>query len=828
VDLASVYAATHETETLECYVRALPIAERMGDEEGRAAIFMGMGLAHDWLGELQRALDDFDHSITLSRQRGDRRGLAVGLTNLSMSYNRIGEHQRALDVLDESLRLRREIGDRRGEAYTLTSLGRTYDLMGKKDEALAFYNKALRLRRAVGDRRGEAYTLGLLGMACSALGENEAALQYLESSLELRRSLGGVADVGGLLRNVGVVRAALGEKQRALDTLAVALASNHAMADPLQEAQTLYETARVEAGLGNLPEARERLENALTLVESIRARLASSAQRAAFLATTVDTFGLALDVWMSSYAQSHDPAFAVEALALAERARARSMLELLVESHVDIREGVAPGLLERETASKRRLAAAVEKRMRLLSASHTQEQADAGDREIGGLESELEKIESEVRADSPRYAALTQPRPATAADIQRSLDPETLLLEFGLGKERVFLWAITPASIESHEIGDRSEIELAAHQYFDLLTERTRRRRPERGKSASANAEYAKAASELSRRLLSPVRDRLSGKRLLIVADGALQYVPFGALPDPAGVGDLAVLLVAHHEIVSLPSASILGAMRRDLAGRPPAPKTLAVLADPVFERDDERVSRATAGRGATQTSRRPEGTVNRAAYRSAPEVGLTRGETARIPRLLYSRREADSILSLVPKAARLRAVDFEASRERAMSAELGHYRFVHFATHGFLNGARPELSGIVFSLVDPRGREVPGYLSTADAFNMTLPVDLVVLSGCQTALGRDVRGEGLVGLVRGLMYAGARAVVASLWKVDDAATAEFMRRFYSAMLRDGLAPASALRRTQVEMSRSSLWSDPVYWAAFVLQGDCQSGPAAP
>ena len=158
------------------------------------------------------------------------------------------------------------------------------------------------------------------------------------------------------------------------------------------------------------------------------------------------------------------------------------------------------------------------------------------------------------------------------------------------------------------------------------------------------------------------------------------------------------------------------------------------------------------------------------------------------------------------------------------MSPELGQYRFVHFATHGFLNSAEPRLSGIVFSLVDSKGREVPGYLSAADTFNMKLPVDLVVLSGCQTALGRQIRGEGLVGLTRGFMYAGARAVVASLWKVDDAATAEFMHRFYSAMLRDGLAPVSALQRVQLEMSRSTLWSDPLHWAAFVLQGDWRAG----
>ncbi|HYE14544.1 MAG TPA: CHAT domain-containing protein, partial [Pyrinomonadaceae bacterium] len=190
------------------------------------------------------------------------------------------------------------------------------------------------------------------------------------------------------------------------------------------------------------------------------------------------------------------------------------------------------------------------------------------------------------------------------------------------------------------------------------------------------------------------------------------------------------------------------------------------------------------------------------------------------LSRLPFSRREAEMIAALAPAGQARRALDFEASRRLATSGELADYRFVHFATHGILNGEHPELSGVVLSLIDERGRPVDGFLRLNEIYNLRLPAELVVLSACQTALGREVRGEGFLGLVRGFMYAGSPRVVASLWKVDDRATAELMRRFYEGMLGQGLRPAAALRRAKVEMLKEQRWHAPFHWAAFELQGE--------
>jgi CHAT domain-containing protein len=297
-------------------------------------------------------------------------------------------------------------------------------------------------------------------------------------------------------------------------------------------------------------------------------------------------------------------------------------------------------------------------------------------------------------------------------------------------------------------------------------------------------------------------------------------------LPAPTAGGaktGAAQPLVVKHEIVNLPSASTLAVLRREARERQPAPKAVAVLADPVFESTDERMRKRDAltardGDGASPNA--DEGrSLGLVVAKTAKESGVT-GDTLRIPRLPGTRREAEQIVKLVPAAQRKQAFDFAASRQTATDPELSQYRYVHFATHGFLNSQHPELSGLMFTMFDEEGRAQDGFLRAHEVFNLKLSAEVVVLSACQTGLGKEVRGEGLVGLTRGFMYAGAPRVVVSLWSVSDAATAELMTRFYRGMLKDGMRPARALQAAQVSMLKDKKYASPFYWAAFTLQGE--------
>jgi CHAT domain-containing protein len=404
---------------------------------------------------------------------------------------------------------------------------------------------------------------------------------------------------------------------------------------------------------------------------------------------------------------------------------------------------------------------------------------------------------------------LTQPRPLDLASIQQELDEDTLLLEYALGNGRSYGWAVTRHSSESFNLPARAEINRSAKVLYDALSQ----------PAVARVDDYRSAANELSKILLEPVAHLLPGKRLVIVADGILQYIPFTALPEP-GVkeGNLRVPLIVNHEIVTVPSISTLAVLRKELHGRLVASKTLAVIADPVFEKDDPRV-RLSRLQARTQVVK----TV--AALRGAEtEQPLVQVELDNKPlvfeRLPFSLEEAEAILNLARDKQTMRAVGFDANLKAALDPSIREYRIIHFATHALLDNSRPELSGIVLSLVDPSGRYQQGFLRLNEIYNLNLAAELVVLSACQTALGKETRGEGLIGLTRGFMYAGVPRVVATLWRINDRAAAEFMNYFYEAMLKRHESPSRALRTAQIKMWETNKSALPHFWAAFTLQGE--------
>ena len=586
----------------------------------------------------------------------------------------------------------------------------------------------------------------------------------------------------------------------------------------------LHQIARTEIRRGNLEQARATAEEGIKIAEALRAGLGSSESRAAYLASesAQGTYRLYTDVLMRQH--QAEPAKGLDALAVevSERQRARSLLDLLAEAKTDLREGVAPALLERE----RRVAAQLNDKSQQLAQANKPEQAAALKQEISQLENDYERAQTAIRKASPQYAALTQTQPLKLKEIQAQLDADTLLLEYALGEERSYLWAITKDSLSSYELPKGELIEKEARQLYELLTARSAVRRGEstaerRERVGQAEAKLPAVAQSLGRTLLAPVAAQLGDKRLVVVADGALQYVPFAMLPHPsAGRGEP---LVVRHEVVSLPSASALAIQRAELAGRKPAPKMLAVIADPVFDRTDERFKTAATGAGDAAQAQAVGFDDARSIEHLAGKADDKAGAAVRtlvIPRLPFTRQEATRLLALAPKGASFGATDFDASRETVLGGGLGQYRYVHFATHGVMDSERPGLSALVLSTVDEQGRPQDGFLRANDIYKLKLPAELVVLSACQTGLGKEIKGEGLVGLTRGFMYAGAARVVVSLWSVNDRATADLMAAFYERMLKRGERPAAALRAAQVEMWKRKRWQSPYYWAAFTMQGE--------
>ena len=508
---------------------------------------------------------------------------------------------------------------------------------------------------------------------------------------------------------------------------------------------------------------------------------------------------------MQLHKQQPNKGYNTLALQAAERARARSLVDLLTEANADIRQGVAPQLLEKERNLQQRLDANDKRRAQLLNGKYTPNQLAALEKDTNALLTQYQQIQTQIRQSSPRYAALTQPQPLTLAQMQKLLDPNTVLLEYFLGEERSYLWMVTSNGISSYELPKQEQIETAARQYYQLLTDK---------RLDLVETDLAQVSDQLSQMLLFPVANQLGEKRLVIVSDGALQYIPFAALKDPvAKDSNQPQPLIVKHEVVNLPSASALAVTRSESKRKLP-PKTLAVFADPVFDVSDERVKKRPDAKPP-----QVESSVIASLTRSTSDVGIanTNQSVARLP---GTEIEAEKILSLVPANSRQQAFGFAANFANATNPNLSQYRMIHFATHGLLNSENPELSGVVLSLVDSQGNPQNGFLGLRQVYNLKLPAQLVVLSACQTGLGKEIQGEGLVGLTRGFMYAGTPRVVASLWSVNDAATAELMKRFYQNMLQKKLTQAAALRSAQVELWQQQQIGAPYYWAAFVLQGD--------
>jgi CHAT domain-containing protein len=299
------------------------------------------------------------------------------------------------------------------------------------------------------------------------------------------------------------------------------------------------------------------------------------------------------------------------------------------------------------------------------------------------------------------------------------------------------------------------------------------------------------------------------------VADGGLNYIPFQVLPEPSA-GD--EMLIAGHEIINAHSASILGELRQEAARRQPAAKLLAAFGNPVFTFGFARHRGADGGERQSAV-RGQELDRRHSAPRDAERDGDTFDPSVFRP-LFHAKRELADLVEVAAGEETFVASDYAATRERLLSTDLTQYAIVHFATHGLLDLKRPEKSGLVLSTFDQDGRSHNGFVGLQNIYELRVPANLVVLSACETARGKDVRGEGLMSLTHGFMYAGASSVVASLWRVDDEATAELMREFYTNMLQEGMTPAAALRAAQNNIRQRPEWRSPHYWAAFTLQGE--------
>lgn len=829
---------------LSRYREALAIHQARGDLAQQAAVWNNMGSTYRRTGRLQEALEYFSRSLDARRQLGDRRGEGRVLNNLGLVSLHLGDLERAERSFHQALLAKQEGRDRRGEAVTLLNLGFLHAERDQWTRALTSYEQALELQRATSDRRSEATTLIEMGRATAELGRPAAAKRHLQEALTLLEALDNPWRLGLAKAALGQVFTDFGQPTEAVVVLEESLEllrhtgdGRGTLASLLALARAEGQSARVASSQGVAEQKRllvaawRHTEEALDLLDTLRTHVDSLGQRMSFLSRHGDAFTQAIDLAMRLHDLEPAADWSARGLEISERSKARSLLDLLEEStaahrlDVDATSIVDATLVKEQRTLLDRLNAKVERQRRHLKRGGNEAEVQQLGDEILQVSASLDDLENAIRRQSPKWNGLTHPRPLEAKAIQALVGSDTMLLEYALGTPKSFLWAITEDDIQSYELSDSATIERAARDMYEAY----------RVYDPSSRSRSAQMAERLSNLLLAPLADRLGTQRLVIVADGATHFIPFAALPrptpsvmtsqasrTPASQGALEPLIV-QHEMVFLPSASVLGMQRELLAEPSKAKKTLAVVADPVFSNADPRV--------AASPSANDETAIHQAAIHQALPSNVARSalhqddrlRSSAFERLPWSRWEAEAIAAYADEGQTSLALGFDANLQAIKDGVLRDHRMVHFATHGLVDSEHPELSGLAFSLSDARGRPQPGLLRLPEIYHLELDADLVVLSGCQTALGSEVRGEGLIGLTRGFFAAGARRLVASLWRVQDKATAELMDRFYRRLLSHPageVRPAAALREAQLELMNSVEYQDPYHWAPFALYGE--------
>lgn len=829
------------------YQQALREAQFASDLRGQADAIANLGLVSDRLSETwedkQQARQLFDQALGLSRQTNDARVEASTLSNLGRYYYSIGQYELVKEHLAQAVVKMRALGNRHEEGLVLANLGLAYRALGLKADAEKAYNDALDIQRKLGDiaeqarchnglgrvldllgertkeekekahqKFEEAVKLGKesndrdtfehnlgticyeLGMTSNRLGERDKArglfnqsLTHLQTAFELRKD---GERFHHTLTSLGLLAHARGQKQKARRYLEQALTISRKFRDNYQEAIVLAAQARGARDDNRLVEAKTRIEEALRIVESVAVRIASLELRSSYTTAQRHFYDLHVDILLRlraqkprkrRFANNHKVAWLeIERAKMATLRESVDILDLL-QSHGDSQADVA---------KLRKL------RSQILYSPEKLSQ-------ISKLTTDYQELEAQIARQIPRAA--NQVNPLVNLDrlreIQDALKKDTMLLEYALGEDRSYLWAITQTTFEVFDLPGQTQLEGLARQVRDSMAS-----------PREINAETRAASVKMSNWLLGPVASRLGAKKLLIVADGILDRIPFGALPRPdastAAAQPDSRLLIEAHEIAYQPAAMSL-LLPHGRRGESQGPATsIVAIADPVFNADHPQWTLCKKGQ-----------------LREASAIGETSlAETLSPVPFGESERSAfrEAVFGPLSSSSRHELFGFQAARSNVLADKLGAYHDVIFYTHGIFDERNQEMTGLALSRLNKEcDAEKPFLLNLNDIYGLKLSADLVTLIACHTARNQPMRGFGLGSIARGFMHAGAARVMGTLWAVNDQSSLELATRFYRNR-RDGQTASQALRNAQLSFLKDnkSDWRLPYYWAGFVLMGE--------
>lgn len=779
----------------------------------QAIILVNLGYTYQSIDEFELAQKTFDEVSANIGQFPDIYNEAYAQHLIGLFNYNSNEYDLAIENFKTAVALREKFGNRRGQAVSLTYLGMTYQSLRMFDESLKAFQIALPISIELGDRINQMDTLVNIAYVLSKKGDLSKALEFYDQALSIFEDKNSF-HLSSLYVSRGVTYRNLSNFAESRNDFEKARLLYRRAGDIGGEATTLYNFAVLESLENQLDEAKAKIELALQIHEYQQAKYKNIRRLSGFLEQRRRYFDFYIDVLMRLDKAHPNQGYALKALQVSEGARMKTLIWQYREAVKNNPQSVDFQLISQIQKNQQQIGEQLSLLARAQSNANQAENVPSIEKAIADLNKQDESFRAQLRQNNPNIANLASPPTLSLTEMQAELDDETALVEYSLGEQRSYLWIIGKNSFQSYVLPKRAEIEAQAKNYYESLnqSEDFAGNRPVDKKTIFAKSKLAdkKDAAEeskiLSRLLLVEKLTNLSAKRLVFVADGGLNLIPFASLIYYNANQNKDSFLSEKFDTVQLPSLTTIHILRQT-GTKPFAPQSLAIIADPVFSLNDARLSK-------NKRLKNKSDSVSTELTATLRDFNLTT-----LSRLPFTRTEAEKIAQNSPNDTVLN-FDFKASRERLLNGEFDRFDVLHFATHGFLNSKHPELSGLVLSLVDKKGNSQNGFLRTQDLYLLKIRPQMVVLSACQTGLGKQVENEGLIGLTRGFLANGTPRVIATLWKVDDAATAEFMNRFYRALLKEKQSPSTALRAAQNELRQIPRFSHPRFWAGFVLTGE--------
>jgi CHAT domain-containing protein/tetratricopeptide (TPR) repeat protein len=827
---------------------ALALSQKAGDKNRMARSLGYLGAAEFYGGRLQDALEHHKHALEAAVETGNKRYSGVAMQNIGATLSALGQYDEALYYFNRTLELGKELNERLGLWHTIRNVGVLYSQLGEYDKSEAEFKEALAIAREFKRKPFEEASLialielkiqtaqyqvaheycqqaleidaevknpglhlevlALTAKVADKLGDPHRALEIYKQTLELAHAIGNQFVEAGIMSNIGETQQSLGRLSDALDSQLRAraiLRQTGPYSYPEVESYIDWKIALAHEAMQHDDEAVTVLHEAVSAIERIRANAVPTESSMASVNASRRAVFVDLIRLLMKLGREH------EALEIAESYRARAFLDLLAVSRINLRADLTATQRQREDGIFDEISA-IQKE--LMKVGITAERQTALQGQLAAAENKLDALHLELRRENPRYSAAQHPEPVRVSRVQRNLlDSETALIEYLLGDKQSFAWVVAQNRLSVAILPSRKEIESQVRNYLQTLTRKVSELTVQ-GDLTS----YQSASQKLYATLIRPLEGFISSnRRLFIVPDGVLAYLPFETLvksgqfesrsAKSAGKWRGPQLLLERFSITYVPSASALAAIKSRKHETTPSAKDLLAFGDPVYDRNDKNGS-ASATSGGSRAPLNPR-YLARSSY---AERGF---EFTQLPN---TRAEVLEIRNLFPQGQSRVFLGSDAREEIVKAEKLDQYALLHFAAHALIDDRFPGRSGIVLSLSNDSNED--GVLQMREIMRLKVNARLVTLSACSTGLGKLYDGEGIVGLTRAFLYAGADSVIVSLWNVNDYGTADLMKGFYK-NLAHGMTKDEALRKAKVAMLKGhGKWRHPYFWAPFVLIGD--------